>query len=146
MPTAARLAAAVLFGIVGWIMANAHVPALGEGLSVGYFRELVGLLGVVVGWQVMGPSVGKGYREAVGSGLKTVIILVFFALLLFSTYQMVTLSMRMVYDGPMDAVLDVFALMLEQAQRMLTPGVLGSMIIGGAIAGLITERISRRWP
>lgn len=146
MPTAAKLAAALLFAVVGWIVADAHVPSLGEGLSVGYFREAVGLLGVVVGWRVMGPAVGKGYREAAGAGLKTVIILAFYALLLFSTYRMVILSMRMLYDGPMEAVLAVFALMLEQAHKMLTPSVLGSMIIGGTVGGLITERVSRRWP
>lgn len=146
MPTAAKLAAAILFFIVGWIAANVHVPALGEGENVGFFRELVGLIGVVCGWKVMGPSVGRGYREAIGSGLKTVIVLTFFALLLFSIYVMIGLSMRRIYDGPVDAVLAVFSLMLEEAQKMLTPWVLGTLIIGGSLAGLITERISRRWP
>lgn len=146
MPTAAKLVAAVLFAIVGWVAANAHVPALGAAANVGYFRELAGLLGVVIGWKVMGAAAGRGYREAVGSGLKTAIVLVFFALLFFSIYTMVGLSMRRVYDGPVDAVLAVFGLMMDQAKAMLTPWVLGSLIAGGVIGGLITERISRRWP
>ncbi len=145
MPTAAKLAAAALFAILGWIVANAHVPALGEGVDAGLFREGVALIGVIVGWRVMGPVAGKGYGAAIGSGMKTALVLAFFGLLVFSIYEMIQLSMKMRYDGPMDAVLDVFRLMLDQAQKMLTPTVIGSLFIGGAIAGLLTENASRRW-
>ena len=146
MPTGAKLMAAISFGIVGWIVANAYVPTLPAGMSVGLFRELVGLLGVVVGWKVMGASVGKGYAASISSGWKTVIVLVFFALLFFSIREMILLSMKMRYDGPMEAVLDVFAQMLKQAQALLTPNVLASMVVGGAVAGLLTENAGRRWP
>ncbi len=146
MPTGAKLMAALSFGIVGWIVANAYVPTLPSGISVGLFRELVGLLGAIVGWKVMGRSVGKGYGAAIGSGWKTMIVLVFFALLFFSIREMVLLSMKMRYEGPMDAVLAVFELMLEQAQALLVPNVLASIVVGGAIAGVLTENASRRWP
>ncbi|NJM84543.1 MAG: TrgA family protein [Tabrizicola sp.] len=145
MPTAAKLMSAVVFAIVGWIAANYHVPALGEDAEVGLFREMVGFIGLIVGWRVMGPSVGKGYAEATGSGLKTSIVLVFFALLLFSIYEMVKESTKMRYDGPMDAVLDVFNLMLINGREMLTPGVIATLVIGGMIGGWIAENASRRW-
>jgi hypothetical protein len=146
MPTAAKLVAAVMFAIVGWIAANVYVPIIGEGVSVGLFRELTGLIGAVAGWKVMGPSVGQGYRAAIGSGIKTVVVLVFFALLLFSIYEMVLMSMKMRYEGPTDAVLDVFQMMLETAQKMVTPQVLGVLLIGGAIGGAAAERAGQRWP
>jgi hypothetical protein len=145
MPTAAKLVAAVVFAIVGWIAANVFVPVLGEGIDVGAFRELVGALGLVVGWRVMGRSAGQGYQRAIGTGLKTVIVLVFFTLLLFSTYEMVQLSMKMRYEGPMDAVLDVFSLMLEQGLKMLVPGVILVLAVGGVIGGILTEKASKRW-
>lgn len=145
MPTAAKLVAAGVFFIVGWIAANAYVPILGVGAAAGFFRELVGLLGALIGWRVMGAEAGNGYRQAIGSGLKTSILLVFFALLLFSVREMVFLSMKMRYDGPMNAVLDVFKLMLERGQELATGAIIGTLVIGGIIGGIITEKASRRW-
>ena len=145
MPTAAKLVAAVCFAIVGWIAANAYVPVLGVDFEAGPFRELMALIGLVVGWRVMGPDAGLGYRHAMGSGLKTAVVLVFFALLLFSVREMVLQSMKMRYDGPMEAVLDVFSLMLERAREMMTAEVLGALLIGGIVAGILTEKASKRW-
>ncbi|WP_309666899.1 TrgA family protein [Tabrizicola sp.] len=145
MPTAAKLVAAVVFAIVGWIAANAHVPALGEAVNVGAFRELVGLLGMLIGWRVMGPAVGHGYQAALGSGIKTAVVLAFLALLIFSTREMVLTSMKMRYDGPVDAVLAIFQLMLEHAQKMLTFNVIIVLVVGGLVGGVISERASKRW-
>lgn len=145
MPTAAKLVAALCFAIVGWIAANVYVPILGEGYNAGFFRELVGLIGGVVGWRVMGPDAGQGYWQSMGSGLKTSITLVFFALLFFSIREMVMQSMKMRYEGPLDAVLDVFALMLERAREMMTPDIVGTLLIGGIIGGLLTEKASKTW-
>jgi hypothetical protein len=145
MPTAAKLVAALCFAAVGWLAANAHVPALGENPAVGPFRELTALLGLLIGWRVMGGLVGNGYGEAMGSGLRTSVTLAFFALLLFSTWLMVQDSLKMRYDGPMDAVLGVFELMMDQARKMLTVGVLGVLVLGGLIGGAAAEWARRRW-
>lgn len=145
MPTGAKGIAALSFAVVGWLIANAYVPNMPEAGQVGFFREYSGLLGGIVGWRVMGPSVGKGYKAAVGSGWKTVIVLVFFALLLFGTYEMLMQSVRMRYDGPIEAILDVFQRMRERAQPMLSVGVMAAMIVGGAIGGVLTENANRRW-
>ncbi len=146
MPTAAKLVAALWFALVGWLAANAHVPTLGQGASVGLFRELTALLGLVIGWRVMGRLVGQGYAQAVGSGLRTSVTLAFFALLLFSIYLMIKSSFVVNgYDGPMDAVLGAFEIMLEQGRKMLTIGVLGVLILGGIIGGLVAEAAARRW-
>ncbi|AWD23152.1 TrgA family protein [Fuscovulum blasticum] len=146
MPTAAKLVAALWFALVGWLAANAHVPTLGQGASVGLFRELTALLGLVIGWRVMGRLVGQGYAQAMGSGLRTSVTLAFFALLLFSIYLMIKSSFVVNgYDGPMDAVLGAFEIMLEQGRKMLTIGVLGVLILGGIIGGLVAEAAARRW-
>ncbi len=93
----------------------------------------------------MGNLVGKGYGEAAGSGLRTSVTLVFFALLGFSTYHMILQSTKMVYDGPMDAVLGIFDFMMENGRAMLTAGVLGVLGIGGLVGGMVAEWASRRW-
>jgi hypothetical protein len=145
MPTGAKAIGAICFAVVGWLIANAYVPNMPEATTVGYFRELVGLVGAVVGWRVMGNSVGKGYVGAIGSGWKTVIVLVIFALLLFGLYEMLRESVRMRYDGPIEAILDVFNRMMVRSVPLLSINVLAFAAIGGAVAGLVTENASRRW-
>ncbi len=145
MPTGAKGMAAISFAVVGWLVANAYIPNMPEASRMGFFREMVAVLGAIIGWRVMGNSVGKGYAGAVGSGLKTVLVLVFFALLLFGIYEMLMLSVRMRYDGPIEAVLDVFRRMMERSVPLLSGSVLAAMGIGGAVAGLLTENASRRW-
>ena len=70
---------------------------------------------------------------------------VFFTLLGFSIYLMVKKSYKMAYDGPMEAVLGVFQLMMEYGQMMLVPDVLGVLAVGGALGGVVTEWAGRRW-
>ncbi|MCX7287570.1 MAG: TrgA family protein [Rhodobacterales bacterium] len=145
MPTGAKAMAAICFAVVGWLIANAYVPNMPEATTVGYFRELVGVLGAVVGWRVMGNSVGKGYVGAVGSGWKTVIVLIIFALLFFGLYEMLQESVRMRYEGPIEAILDVFNRMMVRSVPLLSVSVIGFAAVGGAVAGILTENASRRW-
>jgi hypothetical protein len=145
MPTGAKLMAAVCFAVVGWIIANAYIPNMPEAQAMGLFREGVAFLGAIVGWMVMGPSVGKGYVEAAGSGLKTVIVLVFFALLLFSIYEMLMNSVKMRYDGPMEAGLDVLMNMVRRSEALVSVGVIVSMLVGGMVGGILSENAGRRW-
>ena len=145
MPTAAKLVAALSFALVGWLAANAHIPALGAGAAYGAFREITAGIGLVVGWTVMGGVVGQGYAQAAGSGLRTSVTLVFFALLGFSTYHMILQSTKMVYDGPMDAVLGIFDYMMENGAEMATVGVLAVLGLGGMLGGMASEWACRRW-
>lgn len=145
MPTTAKLVAAVIFAAIGWLAANAHVPALGEGATVGRMREWSALIGLVIGWRVMGNLVGQNYADAVGSGVRTAATFAFFALLAFATTRMLGQSTKMIYDGPMDAFLAVFRIMGEEGRKMLTPGVLGVLAVGAVLGGILTEWTARRW-
>lgn len=147
MPTAAKLVAAVVFALVGWLAANAHVPSQGENADVGLFREITAAIGAASGWMVMGPLAGHGYVEALSSGLRTVATLVFFALLGFSVYEMVmtALTTNAYGSSPMNAVLGIFKIMMDQGQKMLTVGVLGVLAIGAVVGGVTTEWAKRRW-
>jgi hypothetical protein len=73
------------------------------------------------------------------------IVLIFFALLLFGIYEMLQLSVRMRYDGPQEAILDVFQRMLDRSIPLLNVPVLAAILVGGGIAGMLTENASRRW-
>lgn len=145
MPTASKLVAAIMFALLGFVAAQTFVKYLPEGTPLGSFREITAAIGFIVGWLYMGKLTRRGYREAINSGLVTAILLVFWALLAFSLYFMLKKSMRMMYDNPMEAVLGVFQLMLDYGKMLLVPDMLGVILLGGVIAGLITEWAGKRW-
>ncbi|MDO8984330.1 TrgA family protein [Cypionkella sp.] len=145
MPTASKLVAAVAYALLGFLAALTFVKYLPDGTPLGYFREITAAIGFIVGWLVMGKLTRKGYREAINSGLVTALLLVFWALLAFSLYFMVRKSMRMMYDGPMEAVLGVFQLMFDYGKMLLVPDMLGVILVGGIVAGLVCEWAGKRW-
>lgn len=145
MPTAAKLAAAVAFALVALITAQLYIPQLPEGTKLGHFREITAAIGFVVGWMVAGPLAGRGYRAAAETGVRTAITVVFWALLGFSIYLMIDRSMKMMYDGPMEAVLGVFQLMFEYGRKMMVPEVIGAVLLGGVLGGQFTEWAGKRW-
>lgn len=146
MPTAAKLAAAAAFAIVAAIAAHLFIPALPEGTPPGWLREVSAAIGLLCGWWIMGNRVGKGYGEAAGSGILTSALALFWVMLVFSIVTMVKRSMRMLYDGPMDAVIGVFDLMLDYGALLAAPATPVALILGGILGGWFTEWAGRRWP
>ena len=145
MPTGAKLMAAISFAVVGWVLANFYAVNMPDAAAAGPIREVAALVGAIIGWKVMGPSVGKGYVEAAGSGIKTAVVLAVVALFLLALREMLTNSVKMRYDGALDAILDVFKTMGQRSESLLSLGVFGTILFGGIIAGLLTENAGRRW-
>jgi hypothetical protein len=145
MPTGAKLVAAVCFAIVGWLAAEAYIPQLPADTRTGYFREIMAVLGFVLGWMTLGPNVGRGYGDAASIGMRTSFLLVFWGLLGMSIYFMVRRSTRMIYDNAGDAALDVPMLMLQYAGLMGSVPLIAVLALGGAIGGVLTEFAGRRW-
>ena len=146
MPTAAKLIAAVFFALVAGAGAMTYIPLLPEGTQTGWLIPGCAGLGLVCGWMVMGANVGRNYAEAIATGLRTIITAVFFAVLLFAIYVMIIRSMHMLYKGPMEAILAVFAIMLEYGKLMFDRNFIAVLAVGGAIGGVISEFVGRRWP
>lgn len=146
MPTAAKLVAAIVFAALAYLAAHVFIPSLPEGTQLALFREITAFIGLVCGWLVMGGLVGGSYGEALSSGIRTSITVAFFALLGFAIYEMLQRSMSMMYDGPMEAVLAVFDLMLYYGKMMMTPNVIGVLLVGGVVGGLLAEWVGRRLP
>lgn len=145
MPTASKIVAAICFAIFGAIAAQTVKPAMPEGTQFGYFIEITALIGLLNGWWIMGRLTGQGYRDAMGSGVRTAITIVVWALVVFSIYKMIVLSTHLRYDGPMEAVTAAFGIMLDYGKLLLSPVILGTFLIGGLIAGAVTEWAGRRW-
>ena len=145
MPTAAKLVAAVAFALLGVISALVYIPGLPEGAQIGWLREGSAVIGLLCGWFVMGRLTGRRYAESMSTGVRTSVTVVFWVLLVFSIYVMVQRSTKMLYDGPMEAVLAVFDLMLGYGRLMLTKELIGTVLLGGLFGGAVSEFAGRRW-
>lgn len=145
MPTAAKLAGAVIFGLIGYVAVMLYLPHLPIDLPPGLLREYAAALGVVIGWRVTGQLAGRGYVEAIGTGVRASVSLAIVALLFFAIQLMIKRSYKMMYDGPMEAVIGVFALMLDYSRAFLAVDILAWLLIGGAIGGVMVEWVGKRW-
>jgi hypothetical protein len=146
MPTAAKLVASVLFALLSLFIADLYRQGITDGTRTTYLVPGCAAIGLICGWRVMGRLVGKGMGDALGSGIRTSLTIVFFALLLFSIYEMVVTSTKGLYDGPMEAVLAIFDIMLGYGWGLVTPELIGTILMGGGLAGMATEWADRRWP
>lgn len=145
MPTAAKLAAAILFAALAFATARATMGLLPAGTQFGSYTLICAGIGALVGWRVMGARAGRGLRVSLSTGVATSFVVVFWAVFLFSTQEMVENSIRLHYDGPFDAILSVFAIAADYAVVLVNPLVLGILLVGGALAGLVVEWVSRHW-
>ena len=145
MPTAAKMVAAVMTALTLFLAAEASRAGLPPGTPAGYYSPIVAGVGFATGWLVLGTLTGRGYGASVGFGLSTAVTAVFWALLLFSLWRMIELSMKLRYDGPTQAILDVFAIMVANGRLVLLPEVLVALGVGGVVVGLFAEFAGRRW-
>ncbi len=145
MPTTARLVAALAFALVAALSAVIYIRLLPTGTPTRMLVPVSAGFGVVTGWIVMGRNVGKSYAESAATGLRTAITILALVTLVFAVYQMLQRSMRMLYHGPVDAVLGVFALVLQDGQLMFDGDFVGVVTLGGMVAGMAAEYAHRRW-
>lgn len=145
MPTAAKLVAALAFALLGWLASEVFKDAMPERSVWGLFSPISAGVGLVCGWVIMGDLVGQGYQAAMGYGLRTMIQAVAVIVILFSIYEAVHRSTKLRYDGPMEAVLDMFNLALETLGRMGTAPMVGTLLLGGLACGVLAEWANRRW-
>ncbi|MEJ6401946.1 TrgA family protein [Yoonia sp. 2307UL14-13] len=146
MPTAGRLAAAVVFFIYGWSIALQATPLFPEANPPNYVLPLSIIIAVLIGWRVVGAKSGRGLSPAVGIGLTAAFLYILWMSFLISFWNMIRKSMRNLYGGPMEAVVDVFNLMLEFAVDMFDVTLIISIVAGAVICSLIAEYFGRRYP
>jgi hypothetical protein len=145
MPTAAKLVAAALFALTGFIAAETYRAALPEGGTMGQFALVVALIGLICGWMVSGAYAGRGYVFSVTIGVRTSVTIAVAALLAGAVYQMVKNAFRRLYDTPMEAIVGIFEEMLKLGRLVLTQDVLIVLGVGAVVGGIGAEWASRRW-
>ncbi|MFV0490381.1 MAG: TrgA family protein [Pseudorhodobacter sp.] len=145
MPRFSKLIAAIAFAMVAYFSAQAYMSTLPPGTQFGPFLPVSAGVGLICGWVIMGNALGGGYGVAAGGGIKTAICMVVWVLLIFSIVLMVRKAFRKLYQGPMQALVDIFALMLEHLLLMPYPPFLIALALGGILGGWISEWSRRRW-
>lgn len=145
MPTAGRFVGAVLFGFIAWYVSELYKPLMPEGTNFGNFSEYNAVLGIVVGWVMLGLRAHPDRNASVGAGLTTAFALLFWGLLIHGIVEMLKLSLRKRYDGAGEAVIGVFQLMMKYAMMMATPEIIVTLFVGGMLAGSLSGWAQRRW-
>lgn len=145
MPSAGRVVGAILVGLLAWFVSEMYKPLMLEGTSFGQFSTYNTMLGAVLGWLMLGMRAHRLRSSSVAAGLTAVLVTVFWALFLHSIVEMMKLSLRNAYDGPVEAVVGVALLMIEYGAIMATAEMLVTLIIGGCVIGYLSGKAEKRW-
>lgn len=145
MPTFARLTGAILFGLLALYFAYSASPYFPEAQQPSYWYLLTGGVGVLCGWILVGTRAGAGYPSGIGAGITGGVAILFWVFFLMSFSDMIEKSLRKSYDGPIEAVINVFQLMVDwfMVFAVVELGVL--MAVGSVVGGFITEFVGKRW-
>ncbi len=145
MPTAARLVAAICLATTAFFVSHLIMPLMPDSTDFGYFVPVNMFLGLLAGWVIMGPRVGRGITAAINNGLSGVFVLVLWGIGLQACNEMVRLAMKNRYDGAMEAVVAIFQISAEFGLMIATVPI-GLFLLGSAvISGLVTEAAGKRW-
>lgn len=145
MPTGARLMAAILLAVLAFILSGMVVPLMPESTDFGYFLPLNIVLGLLVGWTVMGRRAGRGITAAINNGLAGVFVLILWAIFLQAANEMVRRALRNRYDDPFEAIVAIFQIGAEFGLMIATVPMAVALVVGAVISGLLTEFASNRW-
>lgn len=145
MPTAGRLTGALAFALLGGILGWLLTPFFDAGRVPDHWLAICICTGLLTGWMRVGAHSGQRTGVAIGTGLTGAATLAFWVLFIAGARRMIADSMRGRYDGPTDAVVGVFANMIDDAQRFADPAILTVLVLGAVAAALLTNLIGTRF-
>jgi len=146
MPTAAKLASAFLFALIGWFAGAAYVATLPEGQPATFVAPVAAGVALFQGWFTMGRNVTGQLIMDLGTGLRTSVQIAFFVVLIFGLLEMFDRSTRLRYDGPGEATIAAMELFLEYGLSVvMAVNTLTILAVGGMGAGILVGLVARRW-
>ncbi|WP_226621590.1 TrgA family protein [Alloyangia pacifica] len=146
MTTAAHLVAALSLAALAFLGSEYIMSSIMPDSTVfGYFLWINVLLGLAIGWRVLGGRVGRGMANGISAGITATATLVFWGVMSQAIYEMFRLAMRHRYDGPMEAFVGIFELFLEFGEHLLDGGFIALMVAGAVLCGALAEVVSRTW-
>ncbi len=149
MLTAPKMISALLFGLLGFYASQLIIPHFQErfeGRDVGMLAEYNMFFCAIIGWNVAGPRAGEGWNASISYGLTTAVAMTIVSLFFQSFGEMIRKALDRDYgDSPLDAIVDVFQLMIKFGEVIAKPDVLATLFGGGIVLGLVIEWCGRRW-
>jgi len=146
MPTFAHVVAAILYAALAWYVSHFMIePLFPEAFDPGLFSEFNALVGLVCGWTIMGSRATLGFVPSISIGFTAILMTVFWSMFLHSWGEMLRRSLDRAYDGPVEAVAEVFELMVDYLFLMSTVPVWTTLIVGGIVAGIVTGIFGKIW-
>ncbi len=146
MPSITRLVAALCLAGMAAVLSGMIAPLFDSGFRKAPFFAVNIAIGLMVGWQVLGPRAGLGWRGALGNGLGGGALVMFWALFVHAVLLMARRAMAHWYAGPSDALIAIFDLMLGFAQVIARPDILAVFVLGSVLSGLVCAYTKAKWP
>lgn len=145
MPTAAKLLSALILAAVGWMCGELVKPLMPEGRDLSYLSPTTAAVGFLVGWFYLGPRADRGLGTTGANAGTTLFVQVFMTLFTFAFAKMIGNSLRKRYDGPIDALQDIFIIGFEMAIEYTTAEIAAVAILGVFIASSSAFYAARKW-
>jgi hypothetical protein len=145
MPTAGKLFGAATMAIICWLISGFIPPLLPEGSQTGMLQPVNAAVGFVMGWSILGRNAGNGLVATVGHASTAMVAVVFWCLLIWSGNEMLDKSMKLRYNGPIEALQDMAVMAIESLRLIGTVEIVAAMVIGVLIAAVTTESAASRW-
>ena len=145
MPTGGKLVGAIVFAMLAYWLSDLVKPLLPENKSAGLLSEVNAIIGLVMGWKIMGKGAGVSYRQTFGYGLTTIAATVFWCLVTWAGYEMLRQAIRKYYDGPMEAIKDMTQIFLKYGQMIAVQDIIWPAIVGALFLAWVTDFFARRW-
>tara|TARA_R110000822_G_scaffold44281_1_gene118948 strand:+ start:563 stop:1003 length:441 start_codon:yes stop_codon:yes gene_type:complete len=146
MPTAARLTAAMCLAVLAGILSKMIIPLMPENTQFCYFIPINVALGLLAGWTVMGPRASRGITAGINNGFTGVLILILWGLATHSVREMLKKALLRRYDGMGEALIASISIAAEYFMVIATLPIAITVIVGGALSGVITNLVNRRYP
>ena len=144
MPTGAKLIGALAFAALAYFISDLIKPLLPEGTQLGWFSPLNAFIGAMMGWRIMGKGAGVSYRQTFGYGLTTLFATTFWCLLVWAGHEMLKNSMRLRYDGPMEALQEMAQMFFENASIAAVNEVIWPGVVGALFAAWLTHFFAKQ--
>ncbi len=145
MPTAAKFIAAVYFAALTWFVSGLVVTLFADGIIGPRFSLVNAGIGLVIGWVFLGRRMSAGMVNALGLGFTTAAAILLWCTFFQSFAQMIERSYHKVYKTPVEALVDVFRIMIDNAHVIGVPVILVPLGIGGLLGGFLVEIVSRNF-
>lgn len=146
MPSGARLMAAILLSLsaMGALTIGAmHIDEVAR--ERGVLLPLAALLGAFFGWSALGGRLGAGFAKAFERGILAMLMVWFWGTLIVAGEHVYRGLQAHYYKQPMDAVNGLVGKFIEMMGIFVDVRIALAALIGGMIAGAISEYTSMIW-